>query len=553
LFRRLALIALALLVVTAAPALAVPPPNDNFADALVLSGESASLVGTSVDATKEAGEPNHARTPGGRSVWYRWTAPRDGLVTFETCVGSNFDTLLAVYTGASVSALHEVESNDDDADCDPRSTVIFPADAGTIYQVAVDGYLGDQGQVGLRWKLVDLPPANSSGPALSGVAMESELLSATTGVWQRAESFAYSWQRCLPTGATANVARGRPVDVSGEEILHPATHAVDGDFFSYWSSGAFPPQWIEVELGGSYPVTAVRLAVTMLPDGMTSHTAYGRAAGRGYEYVWVGSRTAPTDDQTWLEFQRSGNIELESILVESTMSPSWIGWREIEALSRCVEIAGAHGPAYRLTSDDVGSTVRAVVTATNAGGSSSSPSASTATVTVHSPVNTEKPLVTGEPRVGLMLTVGTGVWAAKPPISYTFQWQSCDASLSSCANIAGATRPDYFPLALDVGSRLRAVVTATNPGGAMTALAEPTVQVRARLVQRRCVVPRLKGKTLRQARSALQRSHCRLGVIRHARSARVRRGRVLAQRPQAGNRLRGGARVNVTISAGARR
>jgi PASTA domain len=168
-------------------------------------------------------------------------------------------------------------------------------------------------------------------------------------------------------------------------------------------------------------------------------------------------------------------------------------------------------------------------------------------------VNTVKPLVTGEPQVGLKLSVDTGTWAAKPPVEYSFQWQSCDAALTSCANITGATDVDYFPLAFDVGSKLRAVVTATNPGGKTSATSEPTDLVRGRPVPRRCVVPRLKRKTLSQARAALRRRHCRLGVVRHAHSARVRRGRVIAQRPAAGNRLREGARVNVTLSSGPRK
>jgi hypothetical protein len=426
-------------------------------------------------------------------------------------------------------------------------------EGGTVYRIAVDGFDGYEGLVGLRWSLDDLPPANSTKPALSGITMEDEVLTATLGSWQRATSFTYSWQRCSPRGTTTNVARGKPVDASREEPVHPASHAVDGNFFSYWGAGAFPPQWIEVDLGGSFPVSKVRAAVTMLPGGLTRHVVSGRVAGRGYEYALVGARSGITADQDWLEFAGPTTVELESILVESVESPSWIGWRELEALSPCAEIAGATGSSYRLTAQEIGSTVRAVVTAANAGGSTSVASASSAIVTGHSPVNTAKPLVTGEPQVGLMLTADPGSWTGKAPISYVFQWQSCDALLTSCANIAGATQPAYFPLDFDVGSRLRVIVAATNPGGTTSAVSEPTDPVRGRPVPRRCVVPRLTGKTLRHAASALRRSHCRLGVVRYSHSRRVRRGRVLAQRPAAGNRLRNGARVNVTVSSGRRR
>jgi hypothetical protein len=78
------------------------------------SNASGSVSGTSVMATKETAEPNHAGTPGGRSVWFRWTAPASGRVVFDT-FSSEFVTTLAVYRGTSVSALTPVAANDDAA------------------------------------------------------------------------------------------------------------------------------------------------------------------------------------------------------------------------------------------------------------------------------------------------------------------------------------------------------------------------------------------------------------------------------------------------------
>ena len=99
-------------LIAAAPALAAPA-NDNFADAQVANtGDTNPTSGSNVDATKEAGEPNHAGDAGGASVWYRWTAPSSGAATVDTC-DSSFDTLLGVYTGDSVSSLTPVGSSDD--------------------------------------------------------------------------------------------------------------------------------------------------------------------------------------------------------------------------------------------------------------------------------------------------------------------------------------------------------------------------------------------------------------------------------------------------------
>lgn len=70
--------------------------------------------------------------------------------------------------------------------------------------------------------------------------------------------------------------------------------------------------------------------------------------------------------------------------------------------------------------------------------------------------------------------------------------------------------------------------------------------------QARCVVPRLRGKTLATARVALARFHCRLGKVTRAYAPSVRRGRVIRQAPRAGARSLGGARVSVVLSRGKR-
>ena len=93
---------------------AAAPANDDFANASALTGLPAGATGTNVDATTESGEPEPwENTPGGHSVWWTWTAPADGDVTVDTC-GSDFDTLLAVYTGDSVAALTTVAFNDNE-------------------------------------------------------------------------------------------------------------------------------------------------------------------------------------------------------------------------------------------------------------------------------------------------------------------------------------------------------------------------------------------------------------------------------------------------------
>jgi Regulator of chromosome condensation (RCC1) repeat/PASTA domain len=61
----------------------------------------------------------------------------------------------------------------------------------------------------------------------------------------------------------------------------------------------------------------------------------------------------------------------------------------------------------------------------------------------------------------------------------------------------------------------------------------------------RCIVPRVIGLRLGRARMRIRARHCSVGRVRRARSRRV--GRVLAQSPRPGRRLRSGARVNLVV------
>jgi hypothetical protein len=129
---------------------AAPPANDDFAAAFVLSGQSATRIGdTNVGATLEPGEAaTVAGTNGGASIWYTWTAPVDGQVRIDTLT-SDFDTLLGVFVGSSVTALTEIASNDDCCG-DLTSRVRFAATAGTKYRIRVDGFGGNGGAVRAR-------------------------------------------------------------------------------------------------------------------------------------------------------------------------------------------------------------------------------------------------------------------------------------------------------------------------------------------------------------------------------------------------------------------
>lgn len=137
------------------------PVNDAFANRISLIGASGNTSGQSTLASKESNEPNHASNIGGYSVWWKWVAPTNGQLSLTTS-GSAFDTLLAVYEGAAITALLPVASNDNELASGTSSRIFLNAVAGREYQIALDGANGSSGEINLAWALNTTPAANLS-------------------------------------------------------------------------------------------------------------------------------------------------------------------------------------------------------------------------------------------------------------------------------------------------------------------------------------------------------------------------------------------------------
>jgi hypothetical protein len=133
-----------------------PPPNDNFANQIALTGETATTTGSNRGATSEVGEPNQSGIT--NSAWWSWTAPTTGIYNIDTR-GSNFDTYLSVFTGSAVNNLTLIDANDDGGG-NLASLVSLNATAGTTYRIAVDGYSSATGAVQLN--IAPPPPANDN-------------------------------------------------------------------------------------------------------------------------------------------------------------------------------------------------------------------------------------------------------------------------------------------------------------------------------------------------------------------------------------------------------
>ena len=113
--------------------------------------------------------------------------------------------------------------------------------------------------------------------------------------------------------------------------------------------------------------------------------------------------------------------------------------------SNCAPIGGSAGAGstYRLRDADVGIRIRVRVTASNADGSDTAVSNPTAIVQGSArPRNIVPPSISGSPVVGATQTADPGVWSGTQPITFTYQWRSCNSSGGGCSAITGSTARD---------------------------------------------------------------------------------------------------------------
>jgi len=119
------------------------PPNDNFANAIAIGALPFTDSQSTEGATFESGEPG-ACAPVGATVWFAFTPGEDMRIAADT-FGSDFDTVLAAYTGTSLFSLIPVACNDQFQS--NQSKIIFSATAGTTYYFQAGGYFGQTGNL----------------------------------------------------------------------------------------------------------------------------------------------------------------------------------------------------------------------------------------------------------------------------------------------------------------------------------------------------------------------------------------------------------------------
>jgi Pro-kumamolisin, activation domain len=163
--------------------LVLGPPNDFFVNAIQLSGNSGFVTAENTNATREVGEPYITGNPGGKSLWWYFVPPADGVLDLKTATNT-FDTLLGLYTGANVASLTLVADNDDATNGAPGgfSEITQAVRAGQTNYIAVDGYDGVSGTFSLIYSFVPATVYHLTASNTSGGTVQLESTNALGGV-----------------------------------------------------------------------------------------------------------------------------------------------------------------------------------------------------------------------------------------------------------------------------------------------------------------------------------------------------------------------------------
>jgi hypothetical protein len=138
-----------------------PPPNDDFANATVLTAIPSTVTQDVTNATVAADDPFCITR--NQTVWFAFTPTQNVRLEANT-FGSNYDTTLSVYTGTR-GALTQIACNDD-ANGTLQSRVRFEAVAGTTYFFMVSSFFRVS-SANLVFNLLLAPPLLSIAPSVT--------------------------------------------------------------------------------------------------------------------------------------------------------------------------------------------------------------------------------------------------------------------------------------------------------------------------------------------------------------------------------------------------
>jgi hypothetical protein len=168
----LAAVFVCLLIASVGTVLAAPPGNDSLTTATTVGALPYTSNLSTVEATLQGSEPSPTCEVGataiGKTVWYKYTAAANGSLIADT-TGSDFDTVLAVYTGPAASptfgTLGSIGCNDDGGGSG-TSAFSFAATSGATYYFQAGGSAAEFGNLAFHLSVISANN-NLSGATLA--------------------------------------------------------------------------------------------------------------------------------------------------------------------------------------------------------------------------------------------------------------------------------------------------------------------------------------------------------------------------------------------------
>lgn len=258
--------------------------NDHFQSPIRLEGLEGKVGMTNYFATLQGGEPP-PQSPGiGKTLWYIWTAPSDGILQLELEYGT-----VQVYSGESLATLAAASMS---SFSDFRSEAIVRA--GRTYKIRVDGEYEAYGEQ-LSYRFYEKPPNDDIEQAIALPPEGGEFL-------------------VLRAGCTVN-----PSDLPyyEEQRRVPLIETVWYEWNSTAESYARLSGSQEIVVAEGSPGNLASVEVTVHPDGSTGF----RAEADKVYYFMLGERRVSA-----LGYRRVVNLDVTSIkLVSAPENGVWIG------------------------------------------------------------------------------------------------------------------------------------------------------------------------------------------------------------------------------------
>lgn len=334
---------------------------------------------------------------------------------------------------------------------------------------------GDSTVVTKSTERVNVPPANTAAPVISGRPFARTLLTTTDGDWTGipAPTFTYQWQAC---DASATSSQTQPVacsDIAGADessftpgddeigdyiLVRVTAHNIAGNVATWSASTAV------IESG---PVNKIAPVVTVV-DGTATGLPLVGGSVTTTGGTWLG-RPVPTKEYQWMRCD-------SAVTAASHVAPP--------ASANCEDIAQQTSDIYSLVAADRGKFILVKVTGINASGSVPHWSATSAAVTM-APVNSIAPTVGGVVFLQGTARAKSDEWQAFPAVTRTYSWLLCDdpvltdsaSAPAGCTTVAGAEASTFTVPSTQVNKYLVVRVTATNSVGTATRYSATSTQI----------------------------------------------------------------------------